>query len=639
MCGLCGVFHGREVTPEGLHEHVRVMLDRLAHRGPDGHGYHDGPGFYFGHRRLSIIDRDRGTQPMLSPDGRYVLVFNGEIYNYLEIRQRLVQEGVVFQTFSDTEVLLQILIHRGAECLPELNGMFAFAFADCHTGTWLLARDPFGIKPLYYTSLPGELLFASEIKSLLAHPAIPAEVNRKALQHYLTFQFYLQSETLFEGIYTLEPGCCLIGRGPIAKEKVCYWDMDYRVDKHHTEAYFIDRLVYLLKDSSRLQIRSDVPVGAHLSGGIDSTVVASLAAEQLGGPLPLFHGRFAEGALYDESEYARAAAEWVGGEYHEVVPTAQDFVECVPRLVYCLDEPLAGPGLFPQFMVSRMASERVKVVLGGQGGDEVFGGYARYLIGYLEQAIKGAIFQSQEEGNHIVTLQSIIPNLTLLQKYGPLMQRFWKNGIFDDMDARYFALIDRSPDIEGLLTEDFRDCFDREAMLEDFRGVFNHPDTQSYLNKMTHFDQKTLLPALLQVEDRVSMAVSIESRVPLLDTRIVDMVTTMPPPMKFRGGRAKHIFKEAVGRLLPPKILDRKDKMGFPVPLSQWMAGGVVRDFVCDVLFSRASRQRGLFSPEALPMLVDERMPFGRQLWGALCLELWHQQYIDAQPVALRNAA
>ncbi len=300
-----------------------------------------------------------------------------------------------------------------------------------------------------------------------------------------------------------------------------------------------------------------------------------------------------------------------------------------PKLIYFLDEPAAGPGLFPQYIVSQDAARHVKVVLGGQGGDEIFAGYARYLIGYLEQAIKGAILETQEEGKHVVTLASFIPNLPLLRRYQPLMQHFWRDGLFDDMDARYFRLIHRGPDVARLLTPDARDRFDQDEVFADFQKVFNHPQTRSLVNKMTHFDQKAMLPALLQVEDRVSMAVSLESRVPFLDTRIVDLVTTMPPSIKFRGGQTKYILKKVARNLLPQSVLARKDKMGFPVPLAEWLADGPLRSFAADVLLSRNCKERGLFEPKELERLIDEPSRFGRQLWGALCLELWHGRFMD----------
>jgi len=639
MCGITGIINN---TQKDVRQIVYAMTDTLVHRGPDDFGItsvssgnivdSDSNLFSeacFGHRRLSIIDIDHGHQPMASDDGRYVLTFNGEIYNYLELRQKLSNAGVTFKTHSDTEVLLQLLIAKGEQALDELNGMFAFSFYDTQSRQYLLARDHFGIKPLYYAELKqGGLIFASEIKALLKHPDVKSEVNRKALNQYFTFQFCLNSKTLFDGIHKLEPGCLISGdcSGLSVKR---YWDIDYTIDSDHTEDYFKDKLLSLLEDSSRLQIRSDVPVGTYLSGGLDSSVISSMASDHLGGNIPVFTGKFAEDARYDESGFAKILAQDIGADYNEIIPTAQEFVDYLPKLIYALDEPVAGPGVFPQYCVSKFASEKVKVILGGQGGDELFGGYARYLVGYLEQALKGAIFENQEEGKHIVSLESIVPNLPLLQQYKPLMQQFWSGGLFEDMGARYFQLINRSPDISQLLSKEMLAGFNEQETFAEFQGVFNHPDTKSYVNKMTHFDQKTLLPALLQVEDRVSMSVSLESRVPLLDKRIVELVASMPPPMKFQGGKTKHIFKQAVKNVVPETILKRKDKMGFPVPLKEWMQKGPVREFVADILLGEKSRQRGLFKVDAIENLMKTEGAFGRQLWGALCTELWHREFID----------
>ena len=630
MCGIVGFSSGYPL-PEDRKNVLAEMMEAIQHRGPDGEGSAFLEKAFLGHRRLAIIDLDSGHQPMYSRDGRYVVNFNGEIYNYLELRQSLVQQGLRFTTHSDTEVLLHLLIREGKNALQRLNGMFAFFFYDTWTGEWIAARDHFGIKPFYYVCTESEFVFASEIKALFRHPAIPVRRDDFGLQQYLTFQFCLGSRTLFEGVRKLEPGHLLLGKGSTIVSDECYWDTNYKIDYYHTEEYFLDRLRSNIEDSVRLQLRSDVPLGAYLSGGIDSSLISVLASRYLGDGVPMYHGRFAEGPQYDESEYARAITSFSQGAYHETVPSASEFVEIMPKLMYMLDEPVAGPGVFPQFAVSKLASQDVKVILGGQGGDEIFGGYARYLVGYLEQALKGSIFETQEEGKHLVTLESIVPHLPILKEYVPLLRQFWKQGLFEDMDARYFHLLDRTPGISALLAPDMANGMDRERLFEEFRKIFNQPETTSYINRMTHFDQKTLLPALLQIEDRVSMAVSLESRVPLLDTRIVDLVTTMPPPLKFQGGRTKHILKKAIRTVLPSKVMERKDKMGFPVPLKEWMQKGPVRDFVADVLLSPQSVERGIYRKEALEDMISESGVGARPLWGALCLELWHRSFIDAR--------
>ena len=374
-----------------------------------------------------------------------------------------------------------------------------------------------------------------------------------------------------------------------------YWEPDFTIDTSHTQEYFVSQIQQLLENAVKIQLRSDVALGAYLSGGTDSSLVAILASASAGSPLSTFTGAFREGPQFDETPYAREVAKSISAVMHEVYPTEEEFIDLLPKLIYHMDEPAAGPGLFPQYMVSRLASRHVKVVLGGQGGDEIFGGYARYVVAYFEQAIKGSIFESVEEGEHIVSLKSILPNLPYLRQYVPMMKQFWKKGLFEDMDRRYFSLINRNEGDCGLFTGPFCPSFDTERIFSRFQKAFNNPNTLSYYNKMVNYDLTCGLPALLQVEDRMSMAVSIESRVPLLDRRIVDLVTTIPPAMKFRGAEMKFILKQAFGGRLPPAVLNRKDKMGFPVPLHLW-AKNKAKGFFKDILLSPSCRRRGLFN-------------------------------------------
>jgi asparagine synthase (glutamine-hydrolysing) len=634
MCGICGIVGPQVSLPESQ-DIVGQMMDILAHRGPDGQGMVAEENFIFGHRRLAIIDIQYGAQPMQSDDGRISLVHNGEIYNYLELRQELTRKGATFKTFSDTEVLLRMYEFYGIDCIPKLNGMFAFALYDSHQNLFVAARDHFGIKPFYYVQLPdSSIIFASEIKAILQHPDVSAELAQDALNEYLTFQFCLGEKTLFKNIKKLKPAHHLQKKAENSQIDIGrYWSLSYEIDMHHTDKYFVDKMLLLLQDSVRSQLRSDVPLGGYLSGGLDSSSVITLSSIQYGNEFKCFTGKFAEGPAYDESRYARLVAQENNCRYYEVVPTAQDFIQLMPRLIYHMDEPAAGPGMFPQYLVSKLAKEHVKVVLGGQGGDEILGGYARYLVAYLEQCIKGSIFETQEEGQHIVTLASIVPNLPLLRQYAPLLRSFWKDGLFDPMDARYFRLVDRSQGLANLLHPDILMNYNRAAIFEEFQTIFNHPQTKAYFNKMTHFDHQTLLPALLHVEDRVSMAVSLESRVPLLDPRIGELVAGMPPNMKFNGGQTKFILKNAMRSLLPKPILERKDKMGFPVPLKEWL-NGPLKDFVSDIFLSKTCRQRGIFNSKGLRELIEVEGQYGRQIWGALCLELWHRIFIDGESVS-----
>ena len=501
----------------------------------------------------------------------------------------------------------------------------------------MAARDHFGIKPLYWTEMPGGWAFASEIKALLRHLDISAEPDVQALQEYLTFQFVLGQDTLYRGISKVLPGHVhFLDLRSGAHRIERYWEPDFAVSSIQ-EDVFVDEVRHLLEDSIRLQIRSDVPLGTHLSGGLDSSTVTIMAAGLLDHPIQTFTGGFRNGPDFDETGYAEEAAKACGAIQHVVYPTEQDFVDSIQSLVYHMDEPAAGPGLFPQYMVSRLAAQHVKVVLGGQGGDEIFGGYARYVVAYFEQALKGAVLETNEEGEHIVSLSSILPNLPALRQYVPMLQTFWRKGVFDDMDRRYFRLIDRSGHSLSLYSSDFRAQYDPEAIFAKFQSVFNHPDTRSYYNKMTHFDLVASLPALLQVEDRVSMSVSLESRVPFLDHRLATLLTKAPPALKFPGASLKHPLKQAVRDLVPAGIINRKDKMGFPVPLHRWR-GGPFEELIHDTLLTPSARGRDLFDQDEVRKLLSYEGAFGRRLWGILNIELWLRECIDRKSTRLNSS-
>ncbi|PTM15100.1 MAG: asparagine synthase (glutamine-hydrolyzing) [Bacteroidetes bacterium] len=625
MCGIVGIINKNQVPVQP--DLLKMMGDTLHHRGPDDEGMYLDHKIGFFHKRLSIIDLATGQQPMT--DGAYTLIFNGEIYNYLELRQELVQKGHVFKTHSDTEVILKMYREYGEQAISQLNGMFAFLLYDRNQQRVLAARDHFGIKPLYIFEDGEKMIFASEIKAIVAHPQVKAELAQESLNEYLTFQFILQEDTLFKGVRKLLPGHFLvIDLQDNTSRLQKYWEPNFKVDNHHSLEYFVYEIQRLLEDAVKIQLRSDVPLGTYLSGGMDSSIVSILASRHIPQGLKTFTGAFREGQAYDETPYAEVVAKVCQAEMFKIYPTETDFIDTLPKLIYHLDEPVVGPGLFPQYMVSKLAAENVKVILGGQGGDEIFGGYTRYVVAYLEQALKGAIHETNDEGEHLVSLQSILPNLPYLRQYIPMMREFWKKDAFGKMDLRYFHLIDRSESALEVYTQDFQQQFDRQAIFARFGKLFNHPDTRSYFNKMTHFDLFGSLPGLLQVEDRVSMAVSLESRVPLLDRRIVDLISTMPAAMKFKGGEMKYILKKAAKNILPPVIMERKDKMGFPVPLHLWAKNGA-GVFFRDVLLSKTCRERGIFDPKKLENLIDNERAFGRTLWGALCVELWFRQFID----------
>ncbi len=624
MCGIAGYIElDRQPLAAGARR-LSLMSGLLAHRGPDGEGtWLDERGSIgLAHRRLSIIDIDSGQQPMIDPDSGCVIVFNGEIYNYREIRDALGADR--FRTRSDTEVILRAWLRWGERCVDHLRGMFAFVIHDPRQDVVFCARDRFGIKPFYTAQVGRVLYFASEAKALL--PFLPScETDDAGLQDYLTFQLCLEGKTLFRGVQELEPGHTMtIANGVVRRAR--YWEIYYDLDFSHDAAWFHERLRAHLDESVGLHLRADVPVGAYVSGGIDSSLMAGLATQQQG-PLMGFTGRFAEGAAYDESQYARAVGDHLGMTLHERTITAQDFVEHIGQVIYHLDSPAAGPGAFSQYMVSQMAAQHRKVVLGGQGGDEIFGGYTRYLVAYFEQCIKAAIDGTMNGRNFVVTYESIIPNLSALRNYKSMLQEFWREGLFDPMDQRYFRLVNRAPHV-GAAVRWSR--FDGYSPYESFLRVFNGQNVrkQSYFDLMTHFDFKTLLPALLQVEDRVSMAHGLEARVPMLDHPLVEFAATIPANIKFTDGQLKRTLIDVARDILPPVVTERKDKMGFPTPFNDW-ARGPIRDFLCDTFSTTAARTRAHVDNSRVLEQLERDGQFGRNLWGLLSLELWQQAFHD----------
>jgi asparagine synthase (glutamine-hydrolysing) len=636
MCGICGVVlrdPAAEVDPLAIGR----MTDALAHRGPDDRRTALWGHVAFGHRRLSIIDLEGGAQPMSTPDGQVTVVFNGALYNYLELRADLIQQGVRPRTFSDTEVLLHLYVRHGVEMFQWMNGMFAFAVYDARERRLLLARDRFGEKPLYYFQDGSQLLFASEVKAILEAPGVQAEPDEDALQEYLTFQYCQGDRTLFRGIRRVPPASYIVAsdQGEILERRE-YWTLGFEEDHTRPEPYYVDELRFLLEDAVKIRLRSDVPVGAYLSGGVDSSVVTAFSSKLLGRGLPAFTGYFEEGGgQYNEVSFATEVARAHHCPHHTIRITAADFAAEFRRLIYHMDEPAAGPGAFPQLMVSTEVAKRCKVVLGGQGGDELFGGYARYLMLYLEECLKGAIFESQDPVKHVVTLDHVLPNLTILQRYVPMLTQFWSRGLFEPVERRYFAAVARIPDLNRYFTADFLASRNEERIFSGFERQFNdilrHVSTggSALFNRMTAYDMRTSLQALLHVEDRMSMAASVESRLPLLDHRIAELMFKTPPRFKYRDGKSKSLLLLATRTLLPDTVLHRKDKMGFPVPFVEW-ARGPLRDFVSDILLGRAARERGIYRPEGIEALLDAERPFGRELWGLLSLETWFQTFIDA---------
>lgn len=622
MCSIAGIYHlsGNKVT--GIENALNVMNKIQKHRGPDDSGIwiEENNVLGFAHNRLSIIGVENGKQPM--SHGNNWICFNGEIYNYVELQKELGCENI---SGSDTEIILHAYEKWGTDCVSHLEGMFAFAIWDFKKKSLFCARDCFGIKPFYYTICDGIFYFASEIKALL--PFVnEIETDLEAFKDYLTFQFCLEGKTLFKNIYELKPAHRMIACGGIVKEER-YWQVYYNLDFDHTEKYFKEELEHLMLESVKYHIRSEVPVGGYVSGGVDSSIVSAMASDLLPGEFMGFTGRYANGKNFDESMYAEIVAKKGAFPLQILDIGPDDFIHNIEKVIYYLDEPVAGPGSFSQYMVSELASKYRKVVLGGQGGDEIFGGYTRYLVAYFEQCIKGAIEGTMDSGDFIVTYQSIIPNLTSLKNYKPMLKGFWSKGLFEDADKRYFALINRAPDMGDCVYWENLPEYDSYATYEKMFCSSNVRKT-SYFDRMTNFDFKTLLPALLQVEDRMSMAHGLESRVPFLDKKIVEFAATMPANVKFKNGNMKYILRESLKEYVPAEVMQRKDKMGFPTPFNLYVKNEA-KDFVHDILTTDKARNRDLINNSAVLNKIEKEGQFGRNIWGAFCLEIWQRNFHD----------
>lgn len=629
MCGIAGVFQINRKEIPYLDKKLKVMCDLIKHRGPDGEGFWQTKksDLGFGHRRLAIIDIETGKQPMVADSGNSVC-FNGEIYNYKELKAEL-SSSYNFKTDSDTEVILAAYEKWGEDCLNRFRGMFAFALWDEKNQKLFCARDQFGIKPFYYATVDGVFYFCSEIKGLL--PFVKEiDVDHSSLFEYLNYQFLMSENTLFKNVKQLMPAFKIVGKNENIKIER-YWNVQFNIDKTHSEEYFIENLKRLISESVDIHTRSDVPLGAYVSGGIDSSLVATLAKKFSDKEMKFFVGKFSgHNDQFDESKYAEIVARQNNVELFQVDIKPDDFLRSFSKIVYHLDYPEAGTGVFAQYCVSELASKHRKVVLGGQGGDEIFGGYTRYLIAYLEQCMKGAIDGNLHNDNFVVTYESIIPNLTSLKNYQPLMKDFFKEGLFGQFDERYSRLISKSNDLKSEIN--WNSINDSSDLKEKFGVIFNSDNfnNASLFDKMTHFDFKTLLPGLLHVEDRVGMAWGLESRVPLLEKNLVEFAASIPANYKFKNGRLKNLFVKTVQEYLPSEIVNRQDKMGFPVPLASWYQGEL-KHFLNDKLHSKSFLQREIFNSKHIQDNLFENHSYSRKIWAIICLEEWFEQFVDKQ--------
>jgi asparagine synthase (glutamine-hydrolysing) len=625
MCGIAGQFFldGLQAVDPAL---IQRMTDAIAHRGPDGEGqYVRGP-IGLGHRRLSIIDLHTGSQPMCNEDGTVWIVFNGEIYNYQELRADLLGRGHTFKSASDTEVIVHLYEEFGEGCVSRLRGMFAFAIWDERNKKLFLARDRIGIKPLYYTTIGNALLFASEIKSLLMNPAVPRRFSPQGIDRFLTYYYMPGTETLFEGIFKLEPGYHLtVSSGQIVKRQ--YWDLHFEpAPKWKSFDDAVGALQLMLRQSVNAHMIADVPVGVLLSGGVDSTGVLRYAAEHSGRPIHTFTVGFEGQDFADERPFARLAAKRFGTLHEEISITADDFADFLPRYVWHMEEPICEPPAVALYHVAQLARDSsVKVLLSGEGGDEAFAGYNKYAYLLALEAAKSAFGPAKDLLRMGLQASAHFGSRSLPQYaklVAPPLSKYYLSCTSSPFTPFNLAK-------SALYAEEFASLLDQRQSDQPTREIFEALNGQPVLNQMLHVDTKTWLPDDLLVKaDKMTMAASVELRVPLLDHMVLEFAASLPASYKLRRWPPKRILRAALKDSVPTQILKRK-KIGFPVPYDLWMRTQL-RDFVHDTVMNRNGVLSSYFRRDTLSNLVDahQRGEGGAQeVFSLLTLELMHQQF------------
>ncbi len=633
MCGICGIiFKDPQAHAE---EHIRVMNARIRHRGPDDEGFGFSAPAAIAMRRLSIIDLAGGHQPIYNEDASCSIVFNGEIYNYRELRQELCAFGHRFTTNTDTEVILHGFEQWGEDCVNHLNGMFAFAIWNARSQELFLARDPVGIKPLYLYEDARRLLFASEIKSLLAAGGIPREVDPVALHHYLSFLYVPPPRTMLRGITNLPPGHWARWRNGSLKMQEYWAGPRAAFGPEPVEPVSPQAVLEQLRLAVRRHLIADVPVGCLLSGGIDSSAVAAIMAQEVGPGFKTFTAGFPGAGIYDERVYARSVAEHVGSDHMEVEITPSA-VELLPRIVWHLDEPLADASVIPNYLVCQLAASQVKVALSGIGGDEAFGGYRRYfatsLSGMWSHMPPALMRSAISVATRVVPISGDNPigeRLRLAQKYF--------NHVELDPETRYLAW-------NAFFTNDMKQQLYSQGMndglpdsLQEARQWFRRVPDSSLTRRAMYVDLKTYLPGdPLLLADKLSMAHSLELRVPFLDRELLEFASGIPGRQHLTGKETKSLLRAAVRELLPQEIL-RRPKRGFGTPIDIWLRMHL-RPMMLDLLSERALKARGWFNPTYVAGMIRSHQEgasdYSQHLWALLIFEIWQRQFVDGEEVA-----
>ncbi len=636
MCGICGV------VGQADEQLIKSMLAPIAHRGPDDEGFYiadtsAGERVGLGHRRLSIIDLSQaGHEPMADSSGKIWLTYNGEIYNFKELRGELESRGHQFKSETDAEVIIYAYIEWGRECLSRFNGMFAFAIWDARDESLFIARDRLGIKPLYYAHTPAGFGFASEIKALLAIPGLERSPDLDALDQFMTFLWTPDPKTAFRGIFKLPPAHYLVYRdGKTAVSE--YWDIEFEEDETRSEAEWIEALREQITRSVRRQMISDVPLGAFLSGGLDSSALVALMTDIATKKLTTYTFGFRQedlryDILEDDVKYARIVGRKFKTDYQEHYLEPQ-VMELLPKLVYHLDEPVADPAIITSYLICRAARERLTVLLSGMGGDEVFAGYPRHaavkiaeaynlIPSFLSRPVVDAL-----PGAKPGRLTALFRNTKKLARSAALPQRERYLGF-----GAYFSEEEK----RDLYSGPMREAANRFDPYREHRKYFERVATQDFVNQMLYVDLKTFLPCLnLTYTDKTSMASSMEVRVPLLDHDLVELAARIPARLKLKGLTGKHILKRAAEAWLPPEIINRR-KAGFSAPIRAWLVRDL-REMVEDLLSESNIKRRGYFDYGCVRRLIDQNLS-GREdnslkVFQLLTLELWHRAFIDVASV------
>ncbi len=617
MCGICGKVYlntARRIEPGEL----AAMRDTMVSRGPDAGGIHLDRHAGLGHQRLSIIDLEASVQPMSNEDGTVWIVYNGEVYNFVELRQDLLARGHRFRTAGDTEVIVHLYEEFGQECVTRLRGMFAFAIWDSRSDTLFLARDRIGIKPLYYTLDDRAFLFASELKALLAdeHFRATREIDLDAVHSYFSFLCVPDPVCIYRGVRKLPAGHTLTLRGGRAELRR-YWDVTFRDEEGLTEEAWEERLLELMREAVRIRLVADVPLGAFLSGGIDSSTVVALMTDLMDRPVKTFSIGFSERA-FNESSDARRVAQHLGTDHTELLLTPAEARFVIPGLLEHFDEPFADSSAIPTYYVSKLAREQVTVVLSGDGGDELFGGYPWRQVRPSYQRLLSRLPRPMRTGIRRLSgvLPQRIPGTNFLRRIDIPYGRYILDAmaVFDEEDRHELY----APPLSEAVWE-----------VDPYRHHLPHLEgstDRSWEARMMEYDLKTYLPNdILTKVDRMSMRASIEARVPLLDHRLVELAAKIPSRLKIRGGIAKHILKRVMAPYLPPEVLQKR-KQGFSIPLETWLRTDLKED-VLDTL--RGGNQHGLFNRRAVERLAeaffrgdDSR---NHQVWALYAFELWHR--------------